>query len=145
MLKAVIDTNVLVSAVLSKSGLPAEILNRWRRRSFMVITSEAAIEEVRRVLSDLGSRGKYNLPPDEVIELIRLLREEAQSVTGQIAVTGVIPQDITDEKFLAMAIESDADVIVSGDRHLLNLVEFKNIPILTPRKFLDLMNKETSG
>lgn len=142
MLKAVIDTNVLISGVLSKSGLPAKILNLWQGRSFMIISSEEAIQEVQRVLDDLGSRGKYNLPPAEVTDLIRLLREESQSVTGQIAVSGVIPQDVTIEKFLAMAIEADADVIVSGDKHLLNLAKFRNIPILTPRQFLERLEQE---
>lgn len=143
MLKAVIDTNVLVSAVLSKSGLPAEILKLWRERSFMLITSEAAIQELRRVLNDLGSRGKFNLPPGEITELIRLLQDEAQSVAGQIKVTGIIPQDATDEKFLAIALEADANVIISGDKHLLKLGQIKKIPILTPHQFLDLLQQET--
>ena len=142
MLKAVIDTNVLISAVLSKSGVPAEILRLWRKRSFVVATSETAIDEVQRVLTDLGSRGKYNLPASEVSNLVHLLRSEAQLVSGQMEITGIIPQDTTDEIFLAIALEANADIIISGDKHLLNLGKFKNIPINTPRKFLDLLEGE---
>ena len=142
MLKAVIDTNVLISAVLSKSGTPAEILNRWRKRLFIVATSETAIQEAQRVLDDLGSRGRYDLPSGEISKFIQLLRKEAQFVSGQIAVSGIIPQDETDEIFLAIALEVNADVIVSGDKHLLELGKFNNIPILTPRQFLDLLAKE---
>lgn len=141
MLKVVIDTNVFISAVLSKSGIPAEILNLWRKRSFVVATNEIAIEEVQRVLKDLSSRGKYNLPTNEITNLLDLLRKEAQIVTGRIGIKDIIPQDKSDEIFLAIAIEADADVIISGDKHLLNLGKFNNIPILTPRNFIDRLGK----
>jgi putative PIN family toxin of toxin-antitoxin system len=142
MLKAVIDTNVLISAVLSKSGTPAEMLDRWRKRLFIVATSETAIQEAQRVLDDLSSRGRYNLPSSEVSEFIQLLRKEALFVSGQIAVSGIIPQDKTDEIFLAIALEVNADAIVSGDKHLLKLGKFNNIPIVTPHQFLDLLEQE---
>lgn len=142
MLRVVIDTNVLVSAALSKSGAPAEVLNLWRERVFHVVTSEAAIQEIRRVLDGLSTGGKFILPYGEVSDLLRLMQEEAQSVSGQINVNGIIPQDPTDEKFLAIAIEGQADVIVSGDKHLLNLKKYQNIPILTPRQFLDRLTQE---
>lgn len=53
MQRVVIDTNVLVSALLSKKGTPARILDAWRQRKFLVITSEEAILEVGRVLEEL--------------------------------------------------------------------------------------------
>ena len=84
MLKAVIDTNILVSAVLSKNGTPAKILEFWRKRSFLLAINEAAMQEAQRVLNDLGSTGKYNLPSNEISELLQLLRKEAQFVPGQI-------------------------------------------------------------
>jgi len=141
MLKAVIDTNILVSAVLSKNGTPAKILEVWRKRSFLLAINEAAMQEAQRVLNDLGSTGKYNLPSNEISELLQLLRKEAQFVPGQITVAGIIPQDTTDENFLSIALEANADVIISGDKHLLNLGKFKNIPILTPRQFLDFLKQ----
>ncbi len=142
-MKAVIDTNVLISAVLSKTGVPAAILELWRNQSFIVATSETAILEAQRVLDDLGAKGKYNLPASEIAEIIRLLRKESQLVPGQVAVTETIPQDRTDEIFLAIALEADVDVIVSGDKHLLNLGKFKEIPILTPRQFLEILEQES--
>ena len=51
----------------------------------------------------------------------------------------LVSQDPSDEKFLAIAIEGSADIIVSGDKHLLGLEKYQNIPILTPRQFLDLL------
>lgn len=144
MLRVVIDTNVLISAVLSKSGAPAEVVNRWRKRLFIVITSETANQEIRRVLDELSTGGKYNLPSGEVSNLLNLLREESQIVPGQINADGIIPQDSSDEKFLASAVEGSADAIVSGDRHLLGLKKYQGIPILTPRQFLEFLEKADS-
>jgi putative PIN family toxin of toxin-antitoxin system len=139
MLRVVIDTNVLVSAVLSKSGAPAKVLDLWRKHSFIVATSEAAVQEIRRVLDRMSTGRKYVLPSGEVSNLLNLLHEESQIVPGQVNADGTIPQDSSDEKFLAIAIEGSADAIISGDKHLLDLGKYQNIPILTPRQFLEFL------
>jgi len=64
-----------------------------------------------------------------------------QIVLDQIAVTGIFPQNATNEKFLAIKVYTV--VIVSSDKHLLNLDKFKNIPILKPPEFLDRPEQET--
>ena len=68
MLRVVIDTNVIVSGILSRTGAPAELLNAWRQRRFLLLSSPAIVAEVRAVLQYPRIRKKYPLS-DEEIEL----------------------------------------------------------------------------
>ncbi|MCC6300187.1 MAG: putative toxin-antitoxin system toxin component, PIN family [Anaerolineales bacterium] len=144
MLRIVIDTNILVSALLSKKGVPSQILDAWRERKFLVVTSEAAILETERVLNELKATGKYALSDEDIAAVLNLLRKDALIVPGTADTRGTIPADPDDEKFLSIALDGEADIIISGDRHLLDLGNFQNISIQTARHFLDSIQKESS-
>jgi predicted nucleic acid-binding protein len=85
-------------------------------------------------------RKKYLLTDDDISMLVDLLEHDALVVEGKAVVEGTIPADPQDELFLACALEGGADCIVSGDHHLLDLVVFREIPIYTPRPFLERLN-----
>lgn len=68
MLRVVLDTNVLVSAVLVKAGLPAQALDAWRSRKFLLVTSPALIAETRVTLNYPRIRRKYNLTDEDVTQ-----------------------------------------------------------------------------
>ena len=144
MLRVVIDTNVLVSSVLSKKGVPAKIVHAWRERKFEVATSEFAIDETRNTLEELHATGKYFIPQIRIDELLNLLRLSAEPVSHPPDMTGSIPADPDDENNLAIAVGGGASIIVSGDKHLLNLKEYQGIAILTPRQFLDKLERDQS-
>jgi putative PIN family toxin of toxin-antitoxin system len=144
MLRVVIDTNIFVSALLSKKDSPAKILDTWRERKFLVITSEAAISEVERVLGELQTTGKYAISNDDVAAILTLLRKDALLVSGDLDTKGSIPQDPDDEKFLSIALDGEAKVIISGDGHLLHLATYQDITIQTARQFLDSLQTESS-
>lgn len=137
MLRAVLDTNQFVSSMLVRQGLPAQVLDAWRRREFLLITSPAIVAEIRSTLSYPRIRRKYPLTDDDVERLATLLEREALVVPGEIDATGATPADPTDDMVLACAVEGQADLIVSGDRHLLDLGEYQGIPIVTAREFLE--------
>lgn len=143
MLRVVIDTNVLVSSVLSKRGVPAQVVAAWQERKFLVVTSAFAMNEARNTLEELHGSGKYIVHQNKIDELLNLLRTTAESVSYMPDVTGTVPADPDDEKILATAVGGKASIIISGDKHLLNLKEYQGIPILTPRQFLDLLEQET--
>ncbi|MEB2332991.1 MAG: putative toxin-antitoxin system toxin component, PIN family [Anaerolineaceae bacterium] len=145
MLRVVIDTNILVSALLSKKGAPAKLVDAWRNREFLVISSESAILEVERVIAELASTGKYSISNEDIQAISNLLREDALLVSGQMDAQGTVPQDPDDEKFIAIALEGEATVIVSGDHHLLDLGKHGNISIQTARQFLDSLHTEPSA
>jgi len=71
-----------------------------------------------------------------------LFEKDIIVVPGLSTVAGAIPKDPTDEMFLSAALDAKADLIVSSDRHLLDLGEYKGVPILTVRQFLELLEKQ---
>ena len=142
MLRVVIDTNVIVSGILSRKGAPAEILNAWRQRRFLLLGSPAIVAEVRAVLRYPRIRKKYPLNDEEIDQTITLLEHDALLVPGGADVTGSVPADPKDEMFLACALDGEADVIVSGDHHLLDLGVYRDIPIITARQLLDQLKPE---
>lgn len=142
MLRVVIDTNVIVSGILSRKGAPAELINVWRERRFLLLSSSDIVNEVRAVMQYPRIRHKYHLGDDDIEQTMTLLEHDALLVAGDSNVAGNVPDDPQDEMFLACALDGQADVIVSGDHHLLDLGVFKDIPIITARQFLDRLNQE---
>lgn len=137
MLRVVLDTNLFVSSVLVRHGLPAQILDAWKQRHFVLIVSPAIIAEIRSTLDYPRIRRKYPITDDDVEGLVTLITHDAVVVPGVTSVSDVIPEDPTDERVLAAAVEGGANLIVSGDRHLLELGEFKGIVIVTARQWLE--------
>lgn len=98
---------------------------------WILLVSEDTIGELIRVLA----YNKFGLKPDEIAPIIDDLTQISRSVEVRTSVQ-VINDDPTDNIFLSLAVDGRADVIVSGDHHLLNLNEFKGISIITVREFV---------
>ena len=144
MLKVVLDTNIFVSSLLVKAGPPAQVLDTWRERQYLLVVSPAIIAEIRATLNYPRIRRKYAITDEDVEQLVTLLERDALVVPGDADVAGAIPDDPADEIVLACAVDAQADVIVSGDRHLLELGSHRSIPILTGRQFLERLNIDAS-
>lgn len=136
MLRVVLDTNEFVSSVLVHHGLPAQVLDAWRQRQFILIVSPAIIAEIRFTLNYPRIRRKYPITDADVQSLVALLTHDTVVVPSTVTVSGVIPDDPDDERVLACAVEGQAELIVSGDRHLLELGQYQGIPVITAREFL---------
>lgn len=129
--KAVFDTNILISGYLWK-GSARQAIEKVRQGEWIHLVSKDAIEELVRVLA----YPKFGLTPHEMEPIIFDLMEISEYVelTSRIE---AIKDDPTDNIFLALAADGQADVLVSGDHHLLDLKEFNGIPIIPLRKFLN--------
>jgi putative PIN family toxin of toxin-antitoxin system len=130
-LKVVFDTNVLVSAFAAE-GLCARLLVRANRKEFQLFFSPAIRKEFEGVLE-----AKLRLPVGEIREALLLLDSVARSVDPAekvIRITGVC-RDETDHAILETAVAAQAGYIVSGDRDLLDLGEFRKVRIMVPRDF----------
>lgn len=134
MIRVVIDTNVLVSAVIKSSGTLGQVLCRLRDGDFVLLYSEPILTEVVDVLNRPRIRDKYRLDPSDIETVVSLilLRGEAVVPTRRITVC----RDPKDNMFLEAAADGDASMIVSGDDDLLDLEAFKGIPVVTPADFL---------
>ncbi len=139
MHRAVIDTNVLISGIIQKSGFPYKVINFWEQGSLILITSIEMIDEVRRVLNYPKIKVKYRLDAGEIKQTILNLLKYS-TLIGDIPILHVIKEDHADDKILATAIEGKADFIISGDFHLLNLKSYRGIEIITAKRFCEIMN-----
>ena len=137
MLRVVLDTNILVSGILSRKGAPAQALDAWRERRYLLVTSPSLIAEIRLVLHYPRIRDRYALTDEDIDQIIALLEHEALLVSGETKLNGAIPSDPQDEIVLACAIEGQVDMIVSGDHHLLGLGTYDTIQILTAGQFIE--------
>lgn len=136
IVRALFDTNVLVSGFASPGGTPARLLERWSRGEFVLLVSDVVIVELRRTLrNDYFSR---LFTPEMVEANIDLLAREAEWVTVTTEVSGVASH-VEDDLILATALSAGADALVTGDRALLDLGSFTDTRILTPAEFLELI------
>ncbi len=137
----VLDTNVVISALLSPSGPPAQVIKRLEAGEFSVVVSKAMLDELRRTLS-------Y----PEVLKLVKFSKEVLDNFIGYY-VSGaslvepqfkvnVIKEDPADNRILECALAGGASFIVTGDRHLLDLREYQSVVILPPAGFIALLTLE---
>ena len=136
--KAVIDTNVLVSGLFAEAGAVAELMDLWIDERFEIVTSEDILSELYRVLHKPAIQEHFKPSEDDITEHINLLREKASITSGRYR-TARIKKDPTDDKFLACGLETGADYIVSGDRHLLEIKSYQGIQIVNARTFVKKM------
>lgn len=133
-MRAVVDTNVLISAVIRPQGRVGAVLLQLRQKAFLILYSQSLLEELVNVLSRPRFRHKYGIGDDDIATVIRmiLLRGEPVEIDEEISVC----RDPRDNKFLEVAVAGKADVIVSGDSDLLVLHPFRGIDIIAPADFL---------
>lgn len=134
-MKIVLDNNVFISGIFWK-GSPCQIIKLAEERKIEITTSAKILKELFNVLQrekfkPFYEEGQTNFKKvfDKILELIKIY--------PSILKLEIIKEDPEDNKFLACALEAQASFLVSGDKHLLKLKKFHNIPILTPRQFLD--------
>lgn len=142
-MRVVIDTNVLISALLSAKGAPALVLRLALEGKIDLVFSPQTVDEHWRVLhySKIQKRlSKLEISMETAERALRHLVEISLIVSGKKRVA-VIADDPSDNAFLACAAEGTADIIVSGDRHLKKLKTFEGIRILDPATFLDIISK----
>jgi len=128
-MRVVVDTNIFVSAALKESSWPRVVV-RWLDRFGGLLKSTATEDQVIEVLQRPYFAPK--LSPSYLDDVRRIFsKAELVTVTERIAVC----RDPTDDKFLELAVNGRADVIVTGDLDLLVLHPFRDIPIITPVAF----------
>ena len=138
MLRAVLDANVIISALIQPKGASGQILTRLLANAFELIVSPAILAELRRSLAYPKVR-KYIKSSDEDLDLwVASIELIAQPVDGTIRIHAVA-EDPDDDKYIEAAVEGLAQFVVTGDKHLLSLKSYENIRIVTPRVFRDLL------
>jgi putative PIN family toxin of toxin-antitoxin system len=133
--RVVLDTNALISRLLSRRSVPAQAVELAITRH-RILASEATLMELAEVLSrakldpylTIGERQDFLRQFDRIAERIEVLRASRAC------------RDLKDDKFLELAVEGAADIVVTGDGDLLALNPFQGIAIVTPAQCLELQS-----
>lgn len=132
MTRAVLDTNVYVSSIFWK-GSPHRTVLLALRGAFEALTSPEILTELRVVL-----KRDFDQPDDLIRRQIDLILAYASLVIPTTDID-VLQEDPDDNKVLECAVDGDADYVVTGDGHLLDLGSFEGIRMVKPRAFLDVL------
>lgn len=135
--RCVFDTNVLVSALLFDQSTPAQAFFAALHAGEALVSADVIVE-----LNDVLGREKFAhyVNEEERARFLQSLLREARLVEIKEKVRAC--RDPKDDKFLELAVNGEADCIVSGDEDLLSLDPFRGISILTPDKFLNALSKD---
>lgn len=131
-MRAVLDANVLISALLSPAGAPAALVRSWLAGAFELVVSELLLAELARALAYPKIRSRVSA--DDATDLLNLLRRSATIASDLAAATRRSP-DPDDDYLLALA-ESTAALLVTGDQHLLGIA---GVAVASPRAFLGML------
>jgi putative PIN family toxin of toxin-antitoxin system len=129
--KVVLDTNVFISGVFF-GGPPFLILQAWRDEIIQLVISPEILDEYRRVGEILAEEH----PAIDLEPILEFVIQNAD-VFAASPLSEPVCEDPDDDKFLACALASASQIIISGDKHLLKVTGFQDIEVLKPRDFLD--------
>jgi len=138
-MKAVLDTNVLISAYVFPGGKPEAVYRLAIERRLEIGTSRTLLAEFGRVLDQ-----KFGWNPDRVEAAVAQLTRIAPLVEPR-EVVHVVASDPADDRVLEAGRAFEADVIVSGDRHLLDIGAWSGIEIVSPSEFAARWSARTDG
>lgn len=137
-MRAVLDTNVLISAVIA-TGVPHKLLVKGFNQEYQIVVSVETLTEFRETLLKYPER--FHMDEDDVQTEVETIRYFAEFVNPQEDITAV-EDDPDDDKFLEAAVAGDVEYLVSGDGHLLSLDSFRGIDIVEPRTFYERIEDE---
>ncbi|HLF98834.1 MAG TPA: putative toxin-antitoxin system toxin component, PIN family [Acidimicrobiia bacterium] len=129
-MRVVLDTNVLVSAFLFPGGNPEAVYRRAIDGRLAMVTSAPLLSELARVLTD--KFGWEQAMSDSALTQVVVIA----TVVEPTERLDVVRDDPADDRVLEAAVAGAAEVVVSGDRHLLRIGEFRGIRMLSPADFL---------
>jgi putative PIN family toxin of toxin-antitoxin system len=126
-MRIVLDTNVFISGIFWEGNFCSQIIDKWRKGVFQLVSSPTLVEELVETLRSF----KISMPEEMIQEWKNLIIETSIMVNPIVAVRAV-KDDSEDDKFIEAAVYGEADFIISQDKHLLKLKEYNKIKILKP-------------
>jgi putative PIN family toxin of toxin-antitoxin system len=139
--RAVLDTNVIISSFLSPTGIRALVLALWEKGLFELVVSSAILAEYERVLAYRDVQARHGMSLATIAMVVADFRSFAIVVEPREAID-VIADDPSDNRFLEAAVAGNCAYIVSGDPHLLRLEEYRGIQIVPPAAFLAVLEQQ---
>ena len=138
-MRVVIDTNVLISAVIKPKSRMGLIIQRLHQSEYTLVFSPEMLEELVEVYSRPKIQQKYHLDQEALNTIVGVIVTRGESIVPTTDVN--ICRDPDDDMLLSLALDGHADYIVSGDGDLLSLSPFRGIAIIKPEEILDILAK----
>lgn len=151
MIAAVVDTNILVRGAIAShpNSASKSVVDAIFAGSFLLLLSRETLFEIQRVLADEEIREMHGWSEELILSFCRALEIKGRVIETTTVVPPSLTRDVTDTKFVALAIDGQADYLVTLDRrHLGRLKKVGKVKVVTPAKFLMLLkhsNKEVNG
>ncbi|MBI4257722.1 MAG: putative toxin-antitoxin system toxin component, PIN family [Thaumarchaeota archaeon] len=135
------DTNVLVSAFISRRGQPAAILDIVLTFPEMeMVLSEPILDEFRDVLSRQEVKERFEYSAGDIEQFVDAIRD-ASTIVKPSSILKLVVEDPKDDVIINTAYDGKSNYIVSGDHHLFELEVFRGIRIVTPRTMLEIIRR----
>lgn len=137
--RVVINTDVLISGLLSASGSSGEIIDHWLNGEFTLLTSDQMLSECERILEHPALQEGLRLsavPKDDLIAMLRDRSERAE--TPRLYLSRVVRNPF-DELVLASAIAGNVDYLVTEEVDLLALRKYDGVTIVSPEQFIQIL------
>ena len=141
-MRAVVDTSILVRAMIKPQSTVGPVLPRLWDGAYRLLYSESLLVELVDVLGRPRIRGKYGIGPDDVATVLTLIDLRGELVVPRRRIT--VCRDRKGNQVLEVATSGRADIIVTGDDDLLVLNPFEGIPIVVPAAFLAMLDQNRS-
>jgi putative PIN family toxin of toxin-antitoxin system len=141
LIKIVVDANLFASALIKPDSNPGNILELIKQNEVELVISPSVIIEIKRILLYPKIQKYHQKTAQQLDTFFDGLLIFAWVVEGQAEID-VIQTDPTDNKYLACALEGEADYIVSGDRHLLDIGLYQGSKIIKAKAFLKIWDKQ---
>ena len=142
MIRAVLDSNVIVSGVIRQEGPPGQLLKAAvETGKVTLVTSPFLLQEVAETLWEEKIRKYHRWDREQLLTFVIRLHRQSQVTSGRPQAR-VIADDPDDDAVLSCAKEGNAAYIVTGDKHLLSLSAYEGIKIVTPVQFLRALAEE---
>jgi putative PIN family toxin of toxin-antitoxin system len=139
-LRAVLDANVYIAAFITPGGTPGRILELAQAGQFALVLSQVIVTQLEDVLARSRVRRYLRRSPEWIAELLAELR--VQGLWAEPEPVQAVVRDPDDDPILGTALAAQADYLVSGDEDLTSLRSFQGVQIVTPRRFLDILEQQ---
>jgi hypothetical protein len=146
MIAAVVDTNILVRGAIAShpNSASKSVVDATFAGSFLLLLSRETLFEIQRVLADEEIRAMHGWSDELILSFCRALQIRGRLIETTTLVPPSLTRDLTDSKFVALAIDGQADYLVTLDqRHLGRLKTVGKAKVVTPAKFLVVLKRSS--
>jgi len=142
-MRAVIDTNILIRAVIKPDGTVGPILRRLIQGDYVLVYSHPLLAEFLEKLELPRIREKYGITDEDIADMMALLDLRGELVIPDVKVT--VCRDPEDNMVIEAALAGEAPLVATGDEDLLSLGSYEEVRFITPREFLARLDDAISG